>query len=446
MAGKSKQPDPGAQDGTLGMGRLRQLLSCGRKVYKLGSTLDAMEDRRKEPRVSMAVIVRIVFVVALLRIRSFNALEPRLAEARMQRMLGLREVDRKICSVDTMSYGLQRAEVVTLRAGVVNMVKRAERNKVFREGWHGALRYVALDAWEPHSSRSRCCSACLTRKVKVGKQKVTEYYHKYVVALLIDEMIEVVVDMEPVRSADVRKEMGDKNVAGHEGELTAAKRLVPRLRETYGRWIDVLVVDALYSNGPFLTVAKEYGFGVIAVIKKTTDEPLKDALALWNGTPPQQVATNKKKGERVELWDCPGIETLSSYRGAIRVVRGIVHKSGKHEPSTWCFAVTGKACKLSSDQVLKVGRGRWHLENTGFNQWTQCWRLSHVFTHGPEASPAIFWLFFLAFNLLQLFAYRHLGGYGRDRGKDVTKTLWRLVDEMIGDLERFDLPFQWNTS
>ena len=132
--------------------------------------------------------------------------------------------------------------------------------------------------------------------------------------------------------------------------------------------------------------------------------------------------------------------------GPVRVVRAVVHKAGKKEPSTWCFAVTGKATRLTPFQVMKVGRGRWHLENTGFNQWTQHWRLGHVFTHGPRALQALFWLFFLAFNLLQLFAYRQLGGYGRDRGKDATKTLRRLVDEMMGDLERFDLLFAWNSS
>lgn len=427
-------------------GRLRQILKYGRQTYRLDLLLGGMTDRRKKPRVSASLVARTMFLLGLLRIRSFNALEPRLAEAGMQRALGLDTSEDRVCSADTLAYGLRQADVPTYRRGVVSMVKRAERNKVFREGWHQTLRFVALDGWEPYSSRSRCCPACLTRQVTVGNEQVTEYYHRYVIAMLVSDLIEVVVDMEPVQSADVRIERGDRNVAGHEGEQTAAKRLLRRLKDTYGRWIDVVVGDALYSNGPFLTVAAQCGFGVIAVLKKEDNEPLKEALSLLHGAPPEKIVDDEVKKERVSLWDCPEIETLSSYSGPIRVVRAVVEKAAKPTASTWCFAVTGKATKLSARQVVQVGRGRWHLENTGFNQWTQHWHFSHVFTHGPDALQAIFWILFLAFNLLQLFAYRQLGGYGRARGSDPTRTLVRLIDEMLGDLERFSFPFEWNSS
>lgn len=434
----------------LGKGRLRQILAYGEGVYGLGGLLGKITDSRKDPDVATLLVVRIVLLLALLRIRSFNALEPRLAEATLQRALGNPVIDKRLCSVDTLGYSLKRMNVATTRAAAVQIVRTAERNKVFREGWVGAMRCVALDAWEPHNSRRRCCAACLTRKVKVGKTVVTEYYHKYVVALLITDSVEVVIDMEEVRSADVRRELGDPEIKGHEGELTAAKRLVRRIRATYQRWIDVLVVDALYSNGPFLTVAVECGYSVIAVLKKENNEPLKEALALWRGQSPT-VIDNPAKRERIELWDQPGLETLSTYNGPIRVVRAVVHREGvadkNRETSTWCFAVTGKASRrLSAAQIVTIGRGRWHIENTAFNQWTQHWKLSHVFTHGPNALPALFWVFILAFNLLQLFAYRQLGGYGRERGKEPTKTLIRLVDEMMGDLERLDETVSWNTS
>jgi hypothetical protein len=431
--------------------RLRQCLAYGNQIYRLRRLLEGVRDRRQRPRIATELVMRVVFLLGLLRIRSLNALEPRLREPFLQRALGLGlgPGRRSPCSVDTVSYTLQRTEVPSARAALVALVRKAERNKVFREGWFGALRFVAIDGWEPFSSRKRHCEACLTREVTVGPkdkpQKVTEYYHRFVVALLIDERLEVVLDFEPVLSADVRKERGQKNVAGHEGEQTAAKRLVQRLRTTYGRWLDVLVADALYGNGPFLSIAKQCGYGVIVVLKKSTDEPLKEALALWRTQPPGRVVQDADKSECIELWDCSEIRTLSSYAGPVRVVRALVHKPNREE-STWCFGVTGKAIRLSAERVVRMGRGRWHLENTGFCQWTKYWRFGHVFTHGKDAVPALFYLFFLAFNVLQLFVYRHLHGYGRDRGRDRTRTLWRLVDEMLGDLERLDRPVVWDSS
>jgi len=436
----------------LGQGRLRQFFSYVKRTFRLDELLGMVRDSRHHPLVPTVWIARILFLVGLLRIRSFNALEPKLGEPTLLHALGrmVRASIARVCSVDTLAYSLARMAPETARAAAVAAVKKAERNKVFREGWHGALRFVAIDGWEPFCSRSRHCEACLTREVRVGKngeERVTEYYHVFVVALLIDEKLEVVLDMEPVRSADVRIELGDSDVAGHEGELTAAKRLVRRLRATYGRWIDVLVVDALYSNGPFLMLAKELKFGVISVLKKEGNEPLKEAMSLWAGKRPDNIVNDALKKEHVELWNCPDVQTLMSYNGAIRIVRGVVHKETSETPHTWCFAVTGiAASRLSSKKVLDVGRARWHIENTGFYQWTQYWHFAHVFTHDSNALPALFWIFFLAFNLLQLFLYRHLGGYARDRGKDVTKTILRLIDEMIDDLARLDTLLAWDTS
>ena len=46
----------------------------------------------------------------------------------------------------------------------------------------------------------------------------------------------------------------------------------------------------------------------------------------------------------------------------------------------------------------------------------------HVFRHHPQALRSLFWLFFAAYNLLTLFQYLHLRSYGRDCGKNVTRT------------------------
>ena len=444
LAPRSPDAEP-----ALGAGRLRQFLAYARKVFGLDTLLGGIRDRRKSSRVPTALVTRIVFLAGVLRIRSFNALEPKLAEPWMQRALGARvDPRRKVCSVDTLSYSLSRADVSSCRDQLVRLIQKAERNKVFREGWHGALRAVALDGWEPFSSFERHCPACLTRQVTVKNNGVeakrTQYYHAFVVAMLIDDRLDVVIDMEPIRSADMRVDARGTKADKHEGESTAAKRLVPRLRDTYGRWLDIFVVDALYANGPFLTVAKQSDFGVIVMLRKETDEPLKDALALWQGQPADKVV--EREHERTELWDCPGIETLSSYDGPIRVVRGVVTDTRNGAVHTWCLAVIGCATRLSAAHVLAVGRGRWHIENTAFHQFTHAWRFDHVFTHSPDAIPALFWIFLLAFNLLQLFLYRKLCSYGRDRGKDVTRTISRVVDEMLDDLARFDVAVAWDSS
>lgn len=437
-----------AEPGPVGNGCLRQIVAYGRKVFDLGSWLVRVEDTRRKPLTPARLIAAVVFYTGLLRIRSFNALEPRLGERSFLGLVGAGLHRERLCSVDTVGRSLCRMDLPSVRAVSVAMLAKAERNKVFREGWHGALRYVAIDAWEPFCSRHRHCSECLVRRVKVRAKddsvvEVAEYYHRYAVALLIDERFDLVVDIEPLLPKDLRplSVRGKGSTARFvktsldEGEQTAATRLLKRVHETFG-WIDVVVTDALYANGPFLTTVESLGMGAVVVARKETDEPLREALHQWADQAPHRVVEDPKARERVALWDCRDLETLMSYQGKIRCVRGSVTRLSRPEedPSTWCMLVTGPATRLAPERVLAVARARWHIENTAFHQWTTRWALAHVFRHHPQALRSLFWLFFAAYNLLTLFQYLHLRSYGRDCGKAVTRTLSRLVDLMLDEL------------
>jgi len=430
----------------LGGGRLHQFIAYVRKVYRLRKHLGDVTDSREDPTYSTLLVTMAVFFCGLLRIRSFNALEPRLAEPSFLKLVGAAPDLAQLGSADTLSRTLRLMDLSSTRDVVVSIVRKAERNKVFREGWVGTLRYAAVDGWEPIQSWNRHCEHCLIRKVKKRDASgnlvnVDQYYHRYVVAMLIDDRMDLVLDFEPLLPSDLRS--GPRRNVADEGELTAAKRLVRRLRETH-HWVDVVVGDALYANGPFLSLVKELGLGAIIIARKSTDEPLKEALNLWGNSPPHQTFHDKAKGERIELWDCADLETLDTYAGKIRVIRGRVSKLNNDTRSTWCAFVTGKPDRLSARQVLRVARGRWHIENTGFHQWTTHWKFQHVFVHDGIGIQALYWLFFAAYNLLTLFLYRQLKSYGRDR-REVTQTISRLIDQMRDDLARL-LRSPWDTS
>jgi hypothetical protein len=271
--------------------------------------------------------------------------------------------------------------------------------------------------------------------------------------MMIDERFDLALDIEPVLPSDLRPAVvkgkkKDRIVKPEEdeGELTAATRLLKRVIQTFP-WLDVVVADALYANGPFLTAVNNHGLGAVIMARKETDEPLKEALHLWAQQQPCKIVEDEPAQERIELWDCPDLETLQTYEGKIRVVRGRVTrlKEPKRPQSTWCMLVTGRATKLAPEKALKVARARWHIENTGFHQWTTRWRFGHVFVHDGHGIRALYWLFFAAFNLLTLFLYCHVRSYGRDRGSDVTRTISRLVDEMLDDLVRLEAVV-WDSS
>jgi hypothetical protein len=426
----------------MGAGRLRQFVAYGNKTYELRRLLESLTDGRSDDStIPTFHVVASTFFCGLLRVRSLNALEPKMKERPFIRLVGPEADVASLGSADTVGRVLRQVEIEQARNVTVEILAKAERNKVFREGWHGALRYVAIDGWEPICSFKRHCDQCLIRHVKVKKadgkvELVAQYYHRYVVAMLIDARLDLVLGIEPLLPADLRPDGGTKDNED-EGELTAAKRLLRRVKETFG-WLDVVVADGLYPNGPFLSLVKDLHMGAVIIARKNTDEPLREALRIWGRQPPHEVVVDKEAGEHIELWDCPELETLETYDGPVRVVRAMVTKldDPKATPHTWCMVVVGKATKLSLRQVLAVARGRWHIENTAFNQWTQCWKFTHVFTHNAQAIQVLYWLFIAAFNLLTLFLYRQVRSYGRDRGKDVTRTISRLIDQMLDDLAR----------
>lgn len=415
-------------------------------VFALPDLLASLTDTRRSPGISTFDVVNSLFHTAVLRIPSINALEGDLKESDFQKLIGRNPTqDLKAFSADVVANVLDKLHLHRVRETIEEVIDKAERNKAFREGSYGALRCAALDGWEPFASYDRHCPHCLVRKVKVKRaggdvEEVDQYYHRYVVALLLGPVIDVVLGIEPVLNEEARRD-SDGEHAGHEGELTAARRLIDSLHAAYGAFIDAFVLDALYANGPLMTQLDQHGYGGFIVLKKDNNEPLKEALALSHGQRPSEEYSDSDKKERIQFWDSDDIETLDTYNGKVRVIRAVITKPDK-EPTTWCFAIIGKrARKLTRRTALQIIRARWHIENTAFNQWIQYWNFGHVFRHTANALMAVLLLWTLAFNLLQLFLYRRLGRCRRP--KDPTDTIRHIVEVMLRELATLPEPIPW---
>jgi hypothetical protein len=189
-----------------------------------------------------------------------------------------------------------------------------------------------------------------------------------------------------------------------------------------------------------MTKLDQHHYGGFIVLKKDDNEPLKEAMTLWEGQSPCVSVDDIDQREHIDFWDVDDIETLDTYKGKVRVIRAVItRESGKR--STWCFALVGKARKTGMRSALKTIRSRWHIENTAFNQWVQYWNLAHVFHHTANALLAIVLLWSLVFNLLQLFIYRRLKR--QRKPKDPTDTIRHIVEKMLRNLGTIPSPFPW---
>ncbi len=418
-------------------------------VYGFPQLLASLTDRRRGAEIPTFDVVNSLFHTAVLRIPSINALEGDLKQADFQKLIGRAPKQNvKAFSADVVANVLDSLNLSQIADDVAEVIGQAERNKAFREGSYGTLRCVAIDGWEPFCSYHRHCPECLVRRVEHKRPsgevvEIDQYYHRYVVALLVGPLIDVVVGIEPVRNKKARIDNGEKEVAGDEGELTAAHRLLDKLHETYATFIDAFIFDGLYPNGPLLTKLTKLNYGALIVLRNKNHEPLKEALALWQDQPPCKLVDDPQTGEHIEFWDVDELETLDTYKGKIRVIRAEVTKTRPRlTNSTWCAAIIGeRARKLSVGTALKAVRARWHIENTAFHQWIKYWNLSHVFRHTANALMAVLLLWSLAFNLLQLFIYRRLKRPRRP--KDPTDTIRHIVEVMLREVATLPEPISW---
>lgn len=427
-------------------GKLHQFEKYACNVFDLPGLLARQTDSRRAPEIPTFDVVNSLFHGAVLRIPSLNALEGDLKESDFQKLIGCPPTPEvKVFSADVVANVLDKLHLPGLQGALEQVIQKAERNKAFREGSYGGLRCVAVDGWEPFASYDRHCPPCLVRYVKAKRtgsevEEVPQYYHRYAVALLLGPVMDVVLAIEPVLNEEARTDTVGEH-ACHEGELTAAHRLLDSLHQTYGSFLDAIVVDALYANGRWMSQLDAYGYGGFIVLKKENNEPFQEALALWQGSGPVEIYHDPQSQEQIEFWDEDDIETLDTYSGKIRVIRAVITKSGP-APSTWCFAIVGqRARRVSRRTALKITRSRWHIENTAFHQWIQHWNLGHVFRHSRNALLATLLIWTLAFNLLQLFIYRRLKRPRRP--KDPTYTIRHIVEIMLREIATIPEPLPW---
>jgi hypothetical protein len=136
--------------------KLGQFEKYAALVFSLPKLLAGFTDSRRNPDIPTFDVVNSLFHTALLRIPSINALEGDLKEKDFQKLIGYpaREGE-KAFSAEVIDNVLDKLDMSSARKAIISVIKQAERNKAFREGWHGALRFVALDGWEPFCSYNR---------------------------------------------------------------------------------------------------------------------------------------------------------------------------------------------------------------------------------------------------------------------------------------------------
>ena len=274
-------------------------------LIALPDLLANLTDKRRDPKISTFDVVNSLFHTAVLRIPSINALEGDLKESDFQKLIGRQPTQEsvKAFSADVVANVLDKLHLNRVRAAIEEVIHKAERNKAFRDGCYSALRCVAIDGWEPFASYDRHCPHCLVRKVKVkcGREikEVDEYYHSYVwPCFSARASMSILVSHPCATRRHVAISIGACGTRGRPDRRTASYRFLTAI---YGRLIDALAMDALYANGPVIFQLISADYGGFVVLKKDNNEPLKEALALWQEQGPCEQYQDADKKEHLHF-------------------------------------------------------------------------------------------------------------------------------------------------
>jgi len=403
---------------------LRRFYGYVTKVFDFNKQVFRVSDNREKPDIQTSTIWVSGLLTCVLRLGSLNAMETELRiPRRMEKLVGKRKT-----SADSIGRIYSVMDLDPLRDILASTNHRLKRNKALRTDW--PFRFAAVDGHELFTSRSRCCSECCTRTLKVNGKEVTEYYHRVVVCHLIGFKIPLPLDVEPVLPG--------------EGEVIAAKRLLERVFRKYPRFFDVVVGDALYMEASFINFCLSHGKHAITVLKEDRLILRQDAKGVFKMIKPKVFT---EANETVKVWDAEGFTTAGTdkplrvvyaqetERKRNRIKGKWVETVNKHE---WCWASTIPQEELSVRRLWKAGHRRWEIENNLFNVLANHWHMNHCYKHEPNAIIAFLLTLFIAFIFVQSFYHLNLKKIKRDRVAIIA-----ITRQLYGSLGRNSFIAPW---
>jgi hypothetical protein len=364
-----------------------------------------------------------------------RAMEKKRQRCNLQTIFGVQEVP----SDTQMREMLDGVEVEALRGLLPQLwekVRRAGWSKRFTttlpSGQHQGTYYtIALDGSEYFRSTQVQCPHCLRQPDNIGR---VHYSHLIVGATLVRAGSHQVLplDVEEVRNATAES-------APQDCELTAAKRLLARLRREHPQMAQIVIGDDLYSHVPLVAQLQQQRQHYMLVAKPNSHPTLMAAVTAAAGTPQSQ------RGQ----WTAGhGTQQKTDTYHFVRQVPLALESSVRvNYLEVWEWNSTGTLLYHNSwitdlevdatnvTEVVQIGRTRWKIENEQFNvHKNHGYDLTHNYGHGQQTLSMIFYLLnLLAYVTHVLLA---LGDrlYQRCRAQESRRELWNALRTLVNRL------------
>lgn len=302
---------------------------------------------------------------------------------------------------DTLNYYLEKLSPECLSDLRKKMVNHLIRGKAFHRGrLLGKYWRVILDGTGLFYFREKHCDNCLctTRKTEEGKS-IKQYYHKVVEAkLVLSDQVVISLGTEFVENEN-------ENVSKQDCETNAAKRLLKKIKKDYPRLPVCIQGDALYATEPLMKLCREtYHWEYIFTQKDTRQKNLSEGFEwIKEGEDSERyIGLCKEKGSACFA---NHVEVVAGKREVMNVFEYEYEPDGK-KGQRICFQWVSslEVTKRNLEEMIEAGRGRWKIENEGFNnQKNGLYRIEHLNSKNSKAMKNHYLLTQISDILMQLY-------------------------------------------
>jgi hypothetical protein len=362
-------------------------------VFGLDAATARIRDARTRRHIPTLRIVRSLLLMMWVRMGSLNGLEQARSGGFWSRWLG-----GKVPSADALGDAAALLSLDDLREEAHRQYLILKRNKAIKP-LSGGFLVLVLDGHESGASYLRSSSGSLQRKITTAKGERVQFYYRHVAAMLLHGGGQLLLDVEAQLQG--------------EDEIAAALRLFERVANRYHRAFNVVAGDALYLNPGFCRRVRSRGKDFVIVLKNENRDLIADARGLL---PLVEPVLWEEKGVRRQCWDIGDLTTWTQFGSPVRVVRSLETRSVRRqltgevvtETTEWLWATSLPKDRASTKTIVRIGHGRWTIENQGFNELVNDWHADHIYKNHPNAIAALLLLVFLAYNLFHTLLSRNI--------------------------------------
>lgn len=364
--------------------------------------VDQMRDPRNKSYITytQADLVYMALLKNICSLKSMRQMEECFNEERCIGTLRYLSGDKKLVEMphyDTLNYYLEMLPPEELsgvrRKMLASLIRRKQfyKNRLLGQYWR-----VILDGTQLYYFREKHCENCLKTTVtdETGK-KTVKYYHRVVEAkLVLGKNLVVSLGTEFIENESEEVEKQDC-------ELNAAKRLLERIKKEYPRTPFCIQGDALYAVEPVMRLCRKKGWRYIFTQKDTRQKQVSEAYC-W-----------------ILEGECREVEKIGEERGTGRYANDVGIIAGKKEKMNvyeyryetpegkeMCFQwITDiDLTKENLKEMIEAGRGRWKIENEGFNsQKNGIYDIEHLNSRNSNAMKNHYLLTQIADLVMQIY-------------------------------------------